>query len=144
MARLSANFDSKEFRCSCGCGKLLVDERLVQALQELRDLVKVPIIITSGYRCPEYNEKIGGAKRSRHTMGQAADVNILYMRPEDMYKAALKVETFRNGGIGIYIDRKFCHLDCRRGKARWAEMGGKRVKYFDFSKETEDGKVSKP
>ena len=123
MARLSKDFNSREFRCPC-CGKVFVDERLVQALQELRDLVKVPIFITSAYRCPNHNKKVGGANFSYHTKGMAADIHIKYMLVKQMYKAALKVEAFRNGGIGLYPDNKFIHVDVRPGHARWAKVRG--------------------
>ena len=32
------------------------------------------LIITSGYRCKELNEKIGGVSNSHHTLGAAADI----------------------------------------------------------------------
>lgn len=42
-------------------------------LQPLRWHLGVPIIITSGYRCPVLNKKIGGVPTSQHIIGQAAD-----------------------------------------------------------------------
>ena len=33
-----------------------------------------PIIISSGYRCPALNKAVGGAKRSYHLQGRAADI----------------------------------------------------------------------
>lgn len=41
-------------------------------LQPLRDFVG-PVNITSGYRCTEVNDIIGGAKSSQHLYGQAVD-----------------------------------------------------------------------
>ena len=41
-------------------------------LQPLRDFVG-PIYITSGYRCTEVNDIVGGAKSSQHLYGQAID-----------------------------------------------------------------------
>jgi zinc D-Ala-D-Ala carboxypeptidase len=32
-----------------------------------------PIQITSGYRCPELNVRVGGVEASQHTLGLAAD-----------------------------------------------------------------------
>ena len=42
-------------------------------LRPLRDYIKEPIIITSGFRTPEYNKKIGGVTESQHTQGEAVD-----------------------------------------------------------------------
>lgn len=36
-----------------------------------------PIVITSGYRTPVLNERVGGGKNSRHLLGMAADYKIL-------------------------------------------------------------------
>lgn len=43
-------------------------------LQPLREAYGKPIIVTSGYRSPELNKAIGGAKNSQHMRGQAADI----------------------------------------------------------------------
>jgi len=60
-------------------------ELCIHVLQPIRDLVGRPIKITSGYRCPRVNAKVGGASRkvngkvvqtSQHTYGQAADIEI--------------------------------------------------------------------
>lgn len=45
-----------------------------EVLQPLRDQLKVPIKITSGYRCPRLNAAIGGASKSQHLTGHAADI----------------------------------------------------------------------
>lgn len=45
-------------------------------LQPLRDHVKQPIRISSGYRSPEVNRAVGGVKNSQHTKGQAADITL--------------------------------------------------------------------
>lgn len=43
-------------------------------LDPLREAYKKPIIVTSGFRSPELNTKINGAKTSQHMKGQAADI----------------------------------------------------------------------
>jgi len=48
-------------------------ELCVHVLQPLRELVKAPVIITSGYRCPSVNAVIGGYYNSQHLEGKAAD-----------------------------------------------------------------------
>lgn len=46
-------------------------------LYPLRKFVGHPVIITSGYRCPELNKKVGGASNSQHANGQAADIDVV-------------------------------------------------------------------
>ena len=43
-------------------------------LQPLRDHTGFPIIVTSGFRCPLLNVRIGGSKTSQHVFGEAADI----------------------------------------------------------------------
>jgi uncharacterized protein YcbK (DUF882 family) len=45
-----------------------------QVLEPLRAHVQEPITISSGYRSPELNHAVGGAKNSQHTAGEAADI----------------------------------------------------------------------
>lgn len=43
-------------------------------LDEIRSVYNKPIIITSGYRCAELNEAVGGQWNSQHLKGEAADL----------------------------------------------------------------------
>lgn len=43
-------------------------------LDDIRERYGRPIIITSGYRCPLLNKKVGGKSNSQHTKAQAADL----------------------------------------------------------------------
>lgn len=45
-------------------------------LDPLRRLYGKPIVITSGFRCPELNKRIGGIANSWHTQGNAADIHV--------------------------------------------------------------------
>jgi hypothetical protein len=46
---------------------------LARGLEQVRMLTGFPLEISSGYRCPELNSRVRGAKTSQHTRGQAAD-----------------------------------------------------------------------
>jgi len=52
--------------------KLLADN----IFEPIRNHFKCPILISSGYRSKELNEKIGGAKTSQHCFGQAIDIDM--------------------------------------------------------------------
>ena len=84
----------------------------VENLQTKRELVDSPFVISSGYRCVEYNKEIGGATKSQHILGNATDIIVVGMLPSEF---ANKCEDF--DGLGRYDT--FTHLDSRGTKARW-------------------------
>lgn len=45
-------------------------------LDPLREVWGKPITVNSGYRCPELNRAVGGARASQHMLGQAADITV--------------------------------------------------------------------
>lgn len=55
-------------------------------LDPLREAYGKPIIVTSGYRCPELNKAVGGATGSQHMLGQAADIRTKEDTPEENKK----------------------------------------------------------
>ncbi len=133
MGDLSENFSRSEFGCRC-CGEAKVDPGLIAALQKLRDLAGAPITVISGYRCPKHNAAVGGAKRSQHMLGKAADIVIKGLTPFETYRLAEKVEAFSNGGMGLYPGHGFVHVDVRGHKARWAKLHGRSVSVSEAMK----------
>lgn len=80
-------------------------QELAKNLQVLRDEVKKPIKITSGFRTAEFNAKIGGAKASQHITGKAADLKIEGMTPKQVAAIVEKLIAagkMKQGGLGIY------------------------------------------
>ena len=60
---------------------------------------------------------MGGVAGSQHTLGTAAD---LWGPPVGvLLAAALTVPAFYDGGIGVYLNRRFLHVDVRGHRARW-------------------------
>jgi zinc D-Ala-D-Ala carboxypeptidase len=85
MTNLTANFTLEEMTYSqtasrCGIDNTpppdIVEELTItcEMLEQVRTaLGDCPIIITSGYRCPELNAVCGGSSSSQHMLGQAVD-----------------------------------------------------------------------
>ena len=93
---------------------------LANRLQVVRDITQRPIRITSGYRTPEHNAKVGGGKNSYHLKGMAADI-VTLPNPE-LGLPALSPKALQtllktwNGGLGSYDS--FTHVDIGP-KRRW-------------------------
>lgn len=128
MGDLSKNFSKSEFACP-HCKTTFVTKELVDALQELRDLAMAAVRTLSTYRCALHNKKIGGAPNSLHMAGKAADIQIDGLNVVEVAELAKKVPAFKEGGIGIYPQEHFVHVDVREKKARWARVNGKYVSY---------------
>lgn len=119
--KLSPHFDSSEFACHCGCGFGNsvgdVNPQLLTVLEVLRIHFATPVQIVSGCRCRDHNAAVGGAEKSEHLHGLAADIKLAGITPK---KIAAFAETLlpQRGGIGIYTS--WTHVDVRPGMARWS------------------------
>lgn len=117
---LNKYFKRSEFACRCGCGFDTVDAELLAVLTDLRETVGEPLVITSGCRCAEHNQKVGGAKNSVHMTGKAADVR--FQSNSKTPVSALHqilLEKYPDK-YGIASADSFTHIDVRAKKSRWS------------------------
>lgn len=88
--KLSANFSLNELTKSDTATRHDIDNTpTMQVIENLQDLVDNvlqplrekfgPVVVTSGYRSPAVNTKIGGSTTSDHCHGYAADFEVLGM-----------------------------------------------------------------
>ena len=87
--QITPHFRSKEFNCKDGThvpNQYMPNVKaLAQQLEVLRAaLGNKPIIITSGYRTPAHNKKVGGADNSQHLTASAADIVVKGVPPEQI------------------------------------------------------------
>ena len=117
MNKISDHFHRSEFKCACPCDKDTVDIELIDILEDLRTYFRTEVVVTSGYRCKEYNEGVGGSKNSKHTEGRAADIQVRGIAPTKIYNYLTNKYPDQYGfGNG----RSFTHVDSRIIKARWS------------------------
>ena len=97
---------------------LLVDN----ILDPVRDMVRTPIIITSGYRCPQVNRLVGGVNNSQHMSGCAADFRVMGFTSQMMHQVFLYIfNTLEFDQLIFYRSKNFIHVsyveNCNRHEA---------------------------
>jgi zinc D-Ala-D-Ala carboxypeptidase len=106
---MSKHFEDSEFACHC-CGQNEVKAILIKMLEQARLLYGRPMVIMSGYRCPDHNQAVGGKPDSAHLKGLAADVRCA--TSQDRYQM---VQAFLSVGVNrIGIGKDFVHVDVAR------------------------------
>lgn len=113
-----------------------LSELVENVLDPLREAWGGPIIVSSGYRCPELNKKVGGSKTSSHMSGYAVD-----LVPENG-----EIERFFNFVKNSFLLKESYEfdqlIDEHSGKNHWVHIGYKNNKGEQRRqiKKYEDGK----
>ncbi len=125
MAKDTKNFKVSEFTCHCGCGYNVIDQRVINMAQVIREALGVPVHVNSGCRCEKHNTNVGGAKKkydkngkliskgSNHMYGLAADLSCS-LSAVKMFETVKKLHS-----EGKLPDLDYCirykwgiHIDC--------------------------------
>ena len=119
-AQISKNFRLSEFRPSDHNYDLIrISPALVNILEEIRERAGGQTLhVTSSYRPPAYNRRVGGVSNSAHIDGLAADIYTDHLSTEDLHDICDRVIGDR-GGVGYYPTSEFVHVDLRGYRARW-------------------------
>lgn len=144
--RISLHFTLAEMACKDGSDKVLYSTELMDKLEKLRAYGGFTIHINSGYRSPSYNKKVGGASKSQHISGTAADIVV----KKDGKTVSGKLicclcQYLSFKGIG-YISESAVHVDMResgsyRGDERRGysgNVGGNFFTYFNIKQSAVD------
>ena len=95
--KLSTHFSLSEFTTSQTAARYGLDntpsaaqiENLRQLcehiLEPIRVHFEVPVIISSGYRGPQVNAKVGGSSNSQHCKGEAADFTVAHYTVTEIF-----------------------------------------------------------
>lgn len=124
---ITEHFKVSEFACHDGSDYIPIDIDLAYKLELIRQHFGKPITITSAYRTPAYNRKIGGASNSYHTKGKAFDIVVKGVEPYDVAHYAQGLWIM---GIGCYYDSGFVHIDGRGFPTYWRNQSVTPVRTF--------------
>ena len=84
---------------------------VVNVLDPVRDELRTPIIITSGYRCPQVNKLVGGVNNSQHMSGCAADFHVQGFTPLMMRQVFLNIyDTMEFDQLIYYRSNNIIHV----------------------------------
>jgi len=116
----SKYFTEKELACHCGCGQVNMDSDFMEMLDNLRWRYNHPLILSSAYRCPDYNAEVSSTGiHGPHTTGKAVDIKIY---GEPAHRLLLLAATMPFTGFGFSQKGKhaarFIHLDTVQGANR--------------------------
>lgn len=130
--QVTKNFSVNEFRCKDAdktpYPKHWIKTKLKPLCMQLEVIREAcgnkPITITSGYRTPEYNKAVGGARLSKHKEGIAADFQVSGMEPAEVGQIIVRLMNegkIMKGGLGVYPRSwgGWCHFDIRGFKVVW-------------------------
>jgi uncharacterized protein YcbK (DUF882 family) len=102
------HFDISEFRCR-ETGENDMKEEFIHMLDELRERVGFPMVVTSGYRSKQHTAERSKEKGGTHTQGIAADIAV----SNGFQRMNLVHEALKMGFGGIGVARTFVHIDMR-------------------------------
>jgi zinc D-Ala-D-Ala carboxypeptidase len=152
MTKLSKSFTLQEMTFSQTAAREGIDntpgpaqvralrELCTSILQPLRDSVGLPLIVSSGYRCPRLNRYVGGSVTSQHMEGRAADVVCFGIETKQLFKRVLELKLpfdqliYEGGRQSIWVHVSFDPKRKRRAimTATFPEAGG--VRYEKLSR----------
>lgn len=115
--KLSDYFKQSEFTCQCSyddCKEQKISQELIRRLSGLREHIRCPIKITSGFRCIKHQKDLREsgvntvvAQLSQHELGNAADIKCSSL-PMDQFVTEIKTLFFSVG-----LATNFVHVDLR-------------------------------
>lgn len=120
-------FEDYEFACKCNRHNVVdgknvldhvIDKRLVDVLDKIRERVGRPVYIESGYRCEDHNREVGGVPNSQHVLGTAADITVDNISIDELADIAKECGA---DGVGRYYGLQFVHIDIRGYDAEWEQ-----------------------
>ena len=104
--------------------RIPANKRVVEGILKIADVMQDvrmslgdrPITVTSWYRDPVTNSRVGGSRRSRHMVGDAVDFQVSGISP---FEVSRRLDGWWGSRGGLASASSFTHIDARGYKARW-------------------------
>lgn len=100
-------FSDKELNCPC-CGFAGFNAGTLVKFNAMREAADFPIPMSSGYRCPAYNAKMGYTQS--HSTGHCGDVVVSHKQAFTLLALAPKLG-FTGIGVQQKGSKRFLHFD---------------------------------
>lgn len=105
----------KKLTCTCGksgCDLRTVDQDTLEKLQVIRDAIGVPMVITSGARCPLHREEVGRVNTDHQS---CKTVDVAFVDESHGRRMHLYASRLGATGLGFYKKDRFVHLCFKEG-----------------------------
>lgn len=83
--------------------------QLVRMLKKIEAHYNTSVVVTSGYRSPNYNRRVRGAKNSLHMYCAAADIQVVGVGKWELARYLRSMPG--RGGVGTYCHTESVHVD---------------------------------
>lgn len=121
--QLTSHYKVSEWKCKCGkVHSIKIADTLPPLLEKLMSKIgAVRGDLSSGYRCPTHDKKVGGSGSGPHTQGYACDIKFTDQNGKiiDSKYVALALEDLgHNYGIGYKCggNKNYTHIDVKPRK----------------------------
>ena len=98
--------------CTCGspeCDKRTVNRATLNKLQVLRDLLNMPVIVTSGGRCPHHHSEVHRSKPADHQNCIGVDIAF----KNEVHRNLIMLNAVKAGFTAIACGKTFVHVGNR-------------------------------
>lgn len=114
--------------------RVKLEALIVNCLDPIRRIYGRPVIVSSGYRCPQLNSLVGGVSTSQHTMGEAADlVPASGGSLGALARAAIQFGDFDQLILEQAGGSKWIHVSWREGNRRHKILAYRNGRYTDIT-----------